>query len=418
MTSPNKPARSVFTSAWRVALRTTRRTKRRAAAMGATLGVGVLAITLTVATGEGARAAVEKSFRSMLGAFDVVLIQPGGPTQRGWGRPGASVSTLTPDDVRELASSVPNVSAVSMAQIGFKTELEANGKNGTTTLFGVTPSWFRIRGDSIAVGGEFSDEDAIEMRRVAVIGTDVARKYFGTRSAVGQRLRASGVDLEVVGVLAPNGAGPGGASLDNILYVPFETSRRRVLNRENVDLATLKLVRADGWAATQAAVTTFLRNRHGIRPPALDDFQVTSPEALISQYAKVDSTLRRAFFWVGFLALLIGGVVVASLMHTAVTARRQEIGTRRALGATRRDIFAQFWAEAIIVSALAALTGTMVGVLVTQGGARMMHAPLAVSWTVTLAAAALTLVVGMIAGYFPARRAASESPAAALRTSA
>jgi putative ABC transport system permease protein len=410
-------ARSVWPGACRTALSMIRRSKGRSLAMGLTLAIGVLAITLTIATGEGARRGVEKSFRSMLGAFDVLLVQPGGPAMRGMARPGSSVTTLTPGDVAAIVATVPDVRDASMAQTGFDAGVEANGKSGTTSLFGVTTNWFAIRGDSFQAGAPFTADDERAMARVAVIGSDVARTYFGGAPAVGQHLRVSGSDVVVVGVLAPNGAGPGGASLDNIIDVPFETTRRRIFNRDNIELATLKLANAGLWAETQASVTSLLRERHAIRPPALDDFHVTSPQALIARYAKVDSTLRTAFFWVGFLALAIGGVIVANLMFTAATTRRREIGTRRAVGATQRDILAQFWMEAIIVTMLAAVVGAGIGIVLTRAGASMMRMAIEISWPVTLGAAAATLAIGIVAGYFPARRAAAESPSAALRTS-
>ncbi len=410
-------ARSVWPGACRTALRTIRRTKGRSLAMGLTLAIGVLAITLTIATGEGARRGVEKSFRSMLGAFDVLLVQPGGPAMRGMARPGSSVTTLNPGDVAAILATVPNVREASMAQTGFDAGVEMNGKSGTTSLFGVTANWFAIRGDSFQAGAPFTSADESAMARVAVIGSDVARTYFGDASPIGQHLRVGGTDVIVVGVLAPNGAGPGGASLDNIVDVPFETTRRRIFNRDNIELATLKLANAAQWAETEASVNSLLRERHAIRPPTLDDFHVTSPEALIARYAKVDSTLRTAFFWVGFLALAIGGVIVANLMFTAATARRQEIGTRRAVGATQRDILAQFWMEAIIVALLAATVGAGIGVALTRAGASMMRMAIEISWPVTLGASAGTLAIGVIAGYFPARKAAAESPSAALRTS-
>jgi putative ABC transport system permease protein len=409
-------SRDSWRVAYQVASRTLRRSKWRSIAMGLTLTIGVLAITLTVATGEGARKGVEKSFRSMLGAFDVLLIQPGGPAMRGMARPGSGVTTLNPDDIRAIIAQVPNVRDASMAQTGFRATIDVAGRSGTTTFFGVTPNWFTLRGDSFSAGTSFSNDDANAMARVAVVGADIARIYYAG-NAVGQHIRLSGNDFQIIGVLAPHGAGPGGASLDNVVDVPLETTRRRVFNRDNIELATLKLARPGDWAATQSAVTALLRERHGIRPPALDDFQVTSPEALITRYAKVDSTLRRAFFWVGFLALAIGGVVIASLMFTAATTRRQEIGTRRAVGATEGDILAQFWMEAAMIACIAAIMGALIGVLLTQAGARMMRIPLAISWPVTIGAMVITFAVGVLAGYFPARRAASESPASALRTS-
>jgi len=402
-------------SAWRLAARTLRRNPGRTTLMSLGLIVGVASITLTVATGEGSRRAVQKAFKSMVGALDVLFVQPGGTAQRGMASVQTSVASLSEGDADAIAASIPNVRAVGSQQSEFGAAIEANGHNGTTALLGSTPNWAMIRGDSIAEGTYFSDQQNQEMARVAVIGADVAREYFGSTSAIGQHVRVRGIDFEIVGVLATNGAGPGGASMDNLVYVPLATAARRVFNRDNLSIISVKLNDASRWKETAAAVTELVRQRHGKSGDELNDFRVSSPQAMISQAANVDTTLRKALLWVGGLSLLIGGVVIANLMFAGTVSRSREIATRRAVGASRTAVLRQFWAEAFLVSVFAAVVGAGLALLVTEAGARMMRMQLAVSWPVTLGAIGATVLIGALAGYFPARRAATIPPAVALR---
>jgi ABC-type antimicrobial peptide transport system permease subunit len=402
-------------SPWRLAGRTLRRHPGRTTVMAIALVIGVASITLTVAAGEGARRAVEQSFKAMVGALDVLFVQPGGAAQRGMANVETSIATLTRDDAGAIARSVPNVRAVGAQQSEIGAVIEANGKDGTTALFGATANWASLRGDSVTAGAFYSEADGQALARVAVLGADVAREFFPDGNAVGQHVRVHDVDFEVVGVLAPNGAGPGGISMDNLVYVPLETTQRRVFNREPVSLVSIKLADEGRWAETQAAVHALLRARHGKAGNDLDDFRVSSPEAMIARAANVDTTLRKALLWVSVLALAIGGVIIANLMFAATVSRRREIGTRRAVGASRGAILIQFWAESILVASGAAVCGAGAAIAVTALGARVMRMQLAVSWPVTLGAISATIAIGVLAGYFPARRAAAVPPGVALR---
>ena len=276
-----------------------------------------------------------------------------------------------------------------------------------------------IRSDSVVAGLLYSDADAAALARVAVIGADVAREFFPD-GAVGQQLRLRGVNFEVVGVLAPNGGQDPGNSghmlnIDNVVYIPLPTAQRRVLNRDHLNMIRVKLERNERWPETQAAIETLLRERHAIATNGLDDFRVMSPQAIIARAANVDTTLRTALLWVGILSLLIGGVVIANLMFAAAASRSREIGTRRAVGASRAAVLRQFWAESILVSAIAAVSGTVLALLFTQLGGHVLGMNLALSWPVALGTIVLTIVIGALAGYFPARRASALPPGVALR---
>ncbi len=398
----------------RLVLRTLRRNKGRSFVMALGFIVGVVSITLTEATGEAARTAVRQSFRAMIGDLDVLLVQPGGDAQRGRANLETSITTLTADDAAAIRQSVPNVADVGVAQVELGAVVEANGRNTTTPLFATSANYAVIRGDSMAQGAFFTDDDGRALARVAVIGSDVARELFPT-GAVGQHLRMKAIDFTVVGVIAPNGAGPGGFSMDNIAYIPFETARRRVFNRDYLNIVNIKLANPSRWAQTAAAVHALVRQRHGTTGAALDDFRVTSPQAMIARMAGVDSTLRRMLVWIGGLALVIGGIVVAVLMLAAASARRIEIAVRRAVGATRADLRGQFWSEAALISAAAAVIGAAIANGVIAAGAFMMRAQLSMPWAATLGAVLVTIAIGTAAGYLPARRAASIAPADALR---
>jgi putative ABC transport system permease protein len=407
---------SMARSPWRLGARTLRRNKLRTALMGSGFLIGVVAITLTQATGDGARLAVRRSFRAMIGDLDVLLVQPGGVAQRGRANLETTITTLVPGDAEAIRQSVPNVRDVGVSQVALDVTVEAGGKSGSVPLFATSPNWAAIRGDSLRSGAFFSEADEASLNRVAVIGSDVARDYFPAGRAVGEHLRLKGLDFTVVGVIAPNGPGPGGISMDNIAYIPVATARRRVLNRDFLNIIDVKLADPSRWAETTDAVRTLVRQRHGAAGSQLDDFRVASPEAMMARLSGVDTTLRKALSWTGALALLIGGVVVANLMFAAATTRRSEIAVRRAVGATERDILYQFWSEATWIAGGAALLGALLANAAVLAGARAMRLTLAVSWPTTVGVIALTLAVGMLAGYLPARRASRIPPADLLRS--
>ena len=233
-------------------------------------------------------------------------------------------------------------------------------------------------------------------------------------------MRLRGVDFEVVGVLAPRGGATNPRSamffnVDYVVYVPLATAQRRLLNREHLNMIRVKLDRNVRWAETQAAVETLLRERHAIHPGELDDFRVLSPEMMIARSAGVTTPLRRAVLWIGGLSLLIGGVVIANLMFAATAARSREIGTQRAVGASRSDVLTQFWAEAVLVAVGAALAGTAIAAAWTAIGSRFLNKAMVIEWSSTLATVVGAVAIGIVAGYFPARRAATVPPASALR---
>jgi putative ABC transport system permease protein len=407
-------------STWALAARTLRRYPGRTALMGLGLAIGAASITVTLATGQGARQIVENRLRVMIGELDVLLIVQGGPADRGTSHLQSSVTTLVRGDADAILSSVPNVKAVLSEQIDLGATVEANGRNTTASVTGATPNWALVRGDSLTAGSLFTEADDAALERVAVVGSDLAAEFFPEGNAVGQRIRVRGVDFEIVGVLAKRGGATNPLSamffnVDFVIYIPLATAQRRLLNREHLNMIRVKLEQNSRWAETEGAVETILRERHAISAGEQDDFRVLSPEVMIARSAGVTTPLRRALLWIGALSLLIGGVVIANLMFAATVARSREIGTRRAVGASRSDVLRQFWAEALLVAGGAAATGTALASIWAVVGSRFLHKAMVLTWPSTLATVLAAVGIGALAGYLPARRAATVPPAVALR---
>jgi putative ABC transport system permease protein len=252
--------------------------------------------------------------------------------------------------------------------------------------------------------------------RVAVIGPDVQEALFPNVDPLGKQIRIGNVPFQVKGVLVTRGAGPGGSSLDSIVFIPVTTASKRLFNRDYLTTITVELEDPLNPGPVSDAITAVLRERHGIVPPGEDDFTLNSPLAAAEQIAEVDSTLTRVLTGVSVIATIIGGTVIMSLMLIAVSERQREIGVRRAVGATRKDIMWQFLVEAATVSLIGGLIGTALGLVGGTVATLQQDMPTALLWTTIGWAAALSIAVGLAFGLQPAWKAANTDPIDALRS--
>jgi len=216
--------------------------------------------------------------------------------------------------------------------------------------------------------------------------------------------------------LKSRGAGPAGASLDNIVLIPVNTAARRLFNRAFLTMLVAQVKDPEQSTEGVAAVTALLRERHHIRPPALDDFTVTSPAATMAQVLRAGSTLRRILTGVAVMALLISGIVIMSLMSISVSERRNEIGVRRSVGAARSDIIMQFLSEAVLVATAGGFAGLVLGWGGLELVTSMRRLPRVLLWQPFVASIAVSLVVGIVFGIYPAWKASQTDPVKALRS--
>jgi putative ABC transport system permease protein len=399
-----------------LALRTLSRNRLRSFLMMLGVTVGIASLTALASVGESTTQETMRRFKRMLGTFDVVIVNPGGPSTRGMPSLTSSPPVLKQGDADAIVREVSLIRQVATIQFAVDVDVKYRDRTASPSVIGVSPNYYEVRDEEIAIGSGISEEDDASMARVAVIGEDLRKALFGEEDPLGKQIRIADIPFQVKGVMVPRGVGPGGASMDNNVTIPVSTASRRLFNRDYFTGMMAQLEDPSQSERAIADITALLRERHGIIPPAEDDFTVTSPAAQVAQITDVGSTLSKVLTGVAAIATLIGGTVIMSLMLIAVSERRREIGVRRAVGASRRDIMVQFLVEAALVSLLGGLLGIVIGVGGTVIATMAAKLPPAIVWEAVGGAVLLSVAVGLVFGLQPAWRAANVDPIQALRS--
>jgi len=398
----------------RVSARELTANRTRTAFMMLGVLIGIAALTVVVSMGEGAKAQVMAKMER-LGAFGAVMIVPGGGVTRGMGSVEAVPATLTVDDAEAIRRDVPRVGDVALVQVKHNLAVKFGAQSTTTSVWGVTPNYPRLRTTPVARGEFFEAEEQASAARVAVIGPETATALFGDADPLEATIRIENVPFKVIGVLRAQGTSPGGGNLDDRIFIPQNTASRRLFNVAHLTQVLIRVRARDQVAATAERAAGLLRERHQIAPGMPDDFSVRIAEQLLGVLTATSQTLTLFLSILAGLSLLVGGFIVSNIMLISVSERRQEIGLRRAVGARRRDIVTQFVLEAGMVTAAGGLIGVLLGVASAFLAGRLLGWPAALSWPAIGGAVAFAGAVGLVFGVQPARRAAQLHPVEALR---
>lgn len=396
------------------ACRAVRRYRLRSALMMVAIVVGIAGMTVLSSIGQATKQETLARFKNMLGTFDTLIVRPGAGSTRGMTNLAESDVTLTFDDASAVAGA-PFARNVVKVENAFKIDASYSDQHASPAVFGVSPDWAGVRGETVAEGEFVTAQDEQGLSRVAVLGADARRDLFGDSDPLGKIIRIGGVPFQVKGVLEPRGAGPTGASLDNLIFIPVTTAAKRLFNRDYLTMLIVQLKDPQHTAAAMSDLRRLLRERHRLDGDAPDNFTVSSPRAIMGRVQAMGSALGALLLAVTVLALIVGGIVVFAVMLAGVGARRAEIGVRRATGASRGAIAAQFLAEAGLISLTGGLIGVAIGVGGTQAISALGHLPFVVDLPVLAAAIALSLFLGVIFGAVPAVKASRVDPVEALR---
>jgi putative ABC transport system permease protein len=380
--------------------------------MGIVVGIASLAILTSI--GEATKRETMQRFKNMIGTFDTIMVRPGGGRSRGMPTLVNVPPTLRFEDAKAITE-LPEIKSVAEMQSAFDIDIKYRDKAASPAVFGVSPNWLTLRSDEVAEGEFFTEDQNTSLARVAVIGTDVRGTLFPDEDPLGKTIRIADVPFQVIGVLKSRGAGPAGGSLDNVILIPVNTASRRLFNRDYLTMLIAQLRDPAQSDAVTNRVAEFLRDRHHIQPPALDDFAITNPAATMARVTQASSTLTKILSGVAIMALLIGGIVIMSLMLVAVSERRREIGVRRSVGASRGDVVFQFLLEAVSVALAGGIAGVLIGVGGMQIAARLEKLPSMLLWQPFASAILLSVVIGIVFGIYPAWRASRVDPIQALR---
>jgi putative ABC transport system permease protein len=377
--------------------------------------IGIIALTVIISVGQGAKADVQQRMEQRL-AVSLVTIAAGGGIAPGMRSHDVEIpTTLTADDATAIQTALPDVVAVGLVQNRRDVSVKHGSQSTTTTVQGVTPNFPRLRATPIASGEFFGDEEQASLARVAVLGPDTAEALFGQADPLGETIQIENVQFKVIGIVASQGTGPGGANLDDRIYIPQATAARRVFNQTHLNQILVRMTSPDQVAPATDTIKSLLRERHQIAPGTPDDFTVRISEEMLAVFTGTTQTLTLFLSLVAALSLLVGGFVLMNIMLISVSERKKEIGLRRAVGARRRDIVTQFLLEAVIVTALGGLLGVILGVGGAFVASRLMGWPAALSWPAVIGAVLFAALVGVVFALQPARKAAALHPVEALR---
>jgi putative ABC transport system permease protein len=380
--------------------------------------IGIAALISIVAVGQGAKAKVVKSVDKMWGTNPIMVTAgAGGPNagpHMGMGV-GVGAQTLTMEDLQAIEKEVPNVRKASPGLLKSDVQVKYRQQAKTTEVFGITPDFREYRSWDVESGEFISDDDVRSLARVALIGETVRRELFGDDDPVGARIMIDNVSFKVKGLLMARGTNPSGGDLDDRVMIPITTFSRRLYNVDYLSNIVVQLKDINRMDETANAITALLRDRHQIVPPKQDDFGVRTPSGVVQMFSGTTQTLTLFLGIVSAIALLVGGLVIVNIMLISIGERTREIGIRRALGARRKDILRQFLAEAVMVTLTGGLIGVLAGIAAARALSVMKGMPTVVSWQAIGLAVAFSVLIGIMFGVQPARRAAHMNPVEALQ---
>jgi putative ABC transport system permease protein len=376
--------------------------------------IGVAAVVLMLAVGQGAQTMVNQAISSM--GSNLLIVVPGATSSGALRSGSGSVQTLTMGDAQAIAS-LPSVKAAAPLITG-TAQLNYGANNWSTVVTGVTPDYFEVRDWGTESGTLFTEVDLRSATRVVLLGQLTAKNLFGDEDPTGKTVRIKNSPFLVAGVLTVKGQSLDGRDQDDAVFIPLTTGQRQVFG--NQFPGTIRFLMAQAESAemmeeAEAEMNQLLRQRHRVAEGMENDFTVRNMAALTavaSGAAKVMSIMLGA---IASVSLLVGGIGIMNIMLVSVTERTREIGIRMAIGANRRAILAQFLLEALVICILGGLAGIAIGIGGAWAVSQAVGMVVVITFGTVVLAFAFASAVGIFFGFYPARKAAALKPVEALR---
>lgn len=376
--------------------------------------IGISSVIAMVAIGQGAQSSIQSSIQSI--GSNLIIVSPG--AQRGAGiqvSGGRGTSrTLTQADAEALSKDMTLATAVA-PELSGRYQVTTKGKNTNTTINGTTDMYPAVRNLEIADGSFITDIHVKSLARVAVLGPTTVTDLFGDGiNPIGQTIRIKNVIFTIIGVTKAKG-GTGFGSQDDMIYIPLSTAQKFLAGEDYVTSISIQAASSEDMTQLQSDITDELLERHHISDKTQADFSTLNQADIVATASSVTNTFTILLAAVAGISLLVGGIGIMNMMLTTVTERTREIGLRKAIGATRKDISKQFLIEAIILTCLGGIIGILLGSTISW----VINYFGVIKTSVSLGSIALAFgvstAIGILFGYYPARRAAMLNPIEALR---
>ncbi len=376
--------------------------------------IGICSVIALVSLGQASQQAIQSQIQS-LGA-NLLTIRPGAVSQEGVRGASGGRTTLTLEDAKAITTSsqittVENVSPESEQ----RTQVTTGGSNTNTEIMGVNPVYADVHNVTISSGNFITQDDVDNMTKVAVVGPQVVTDLFGDgANPMGQTIRVKGQMLTIVGVTASKG-GTGFQNQDDIIYVPLTTAQKQLFGVNYLSSIAIEAKNAEVMVDAQNEVGYLLLARHNLTDPTQADFSIMSQQDIINTVSTTTGTFTALLSGIAAISLLVGGIGIMNIMLVTVTERTREIGLRKALGAKRKVITAQFLTESIILTFSGGVIGVILGIIASYLLSNITTSPFVISPTSILIAFVVSVGIGILFGWYPAQRAANLQPIEALR---
>jgi len=376
------------------------------------VAIGVMAVVIMVSMGRGAQKHILDMIRDM--GTNLIVVNAGHVTLVGdRERQSAIVTTLKPADADAIQDHCASVADVA-PETSRKMNVQWESENLMTNVVGITAAAFRIRNIEIEIGRSFDSIENDTARRVALVGTVIVEKLFSGEDPIGHQIRIGRAPFEVVGVMKAKGVDANGVDRDDRVLIPINTAMRRLIRITYIQKIHIQVANSKKLQRAETEIRELLRERHRLRDKP-DDFTIQNQTTLVQTERQSTRTLTLLMGSAAAISLLVGGIGILAVMLTASRERKKEIGLRRAIGARRRDIRTQFLLESLIIAGTGGFSGASIGLIFTFLASKLGGWNTIVSWDATAAGLALSAVIGLIFGIYPASKASSLEPIEALR---
>lgn len=381
------------------------------AVLGIVIGIG--SVIALMSLGQATQKSIQNQIQSL--GSNLLTVSPGSQMSGMVRGAGGGAKTLTNEDGKALAAgNLQNVNKISMEYSG-RAQVVTSENNTNTQIYGVTPVYSEVHKVSVSTGNFITERDNSQMAKVAVVGTQVVTDLFGEgTSPIGESIRINGQSFTIIGIAASKG-GSGFMNQDDIVYVPLSTAQKQLFGANYLTSIAVEAKSSEVMIAAQDEIGYFLLSRHRINDPTKADFRIQSQQDVLSMATSTTGTFVSLLSGIAAISLLVGGIGIMNIMLVTVTERTREIGLRKALGAKKKVIVTQFLTESVILTFTGGMIGIVVGMLISFIYSKVTSSIFTISPSSIMLAFGVSAGIGIIFGYYPAKKASNLQPIEALR---